>query len=117
MGCFASCTTWCVRPIAHANVSLVAIRRFQLWQSRHARECFEFGEAYWGVMDWTKAAMMQMVLVMVLGGGVVWGSRVIGSDRDHGSRDEGGGRGDDLKSGRKVKFLYSFGYLDLVMEC
>ncbi|KAK7348698.1 hypothetical protein VNO80_23318 [Phaseolus coccineus] len=82
---------------------------FQLWQSLRARECFEFGEACGGVMDWIRPAMMHMVLVMGGGGGAIWGSRVIRCGSDHGSKDESGGRGDESESKRKVKFLYSFG--------
>ncbi|KAK7347162.1 hypothetical protein VNO80_21689 [Phaseolus coccineus] len=107
----AACTTWCVRPITHANVSPAAAYGFNYGGSSFgnrvvAGNAMSLGKLV-GCSGLDKACNDANSFGYGVGG--VRGSRVIGSGSDHGGRGEGGGSCDDSTSGRKVKFLCSFG--------
>ncbi|XP_014510185.1 uncharacterized protein LOC106769191 [Vigna radiata var. radiata] len=104
-------TTWCVRPIAHANVSPAAAYGFNYGASSFgsrvvAGNALSLGKLV-GCNGLDKACNDASGFSYGVGG--VRGGRVVGSGSDHGGGDEGGGGGDDSVSGKKVKFLCSFG--------
>ncbi|CAJ1944738.1 unnamed protein product [Sphenostylis stenocarpa] len=100
----AAGTTWCVRPIAHANVSPAAPYGFNYGASSFGNRVLNLGKVV-GCNGLEKVCNDASGFGYGVGG--VRGNRVAGNGSDHGGGDEGGG-GDDSASGRKVKFLCSF---------
>ncbi|KAK7388550.1 hypothetical protein VNO78_23369 [Psophocarpus tetragonolobus] len=103
--------TWCVRPIAHPNVSPAAAFGFNYGGSSFGNHVVAGNALNYGKFLGCNGLDKVCSDVNGFGYGVggVRGTRVIGNGGDHGGGDESGGGGDDSASGRKVKFLCSFG--------